>query len=1552
MKNFYLKNRIIAWFIVLIVSSFVTTNLLSQHKITFNVTSGGEPVEGIYVAVEGLEIPTNASGVAIIYLSAGEYSYMVKTKGTPEVIQIGDRSIEYKDIDGNGDENEDPYDNIFVAQQELIVSADAAIDVSLNETTFKTTIAGSNAALGFYISASYYNSSGSLKSKLISIGMSDSNGDYSLPIPIQRDDRNGEILDFFDYMYYDIYGSVSNTFEPSASPVSIAAPVLNEVVFTVMAGDAAIEGITLDINGNKAKTNSSGEVTLTLADGEHTYNVYTEGTPETVIIGGETYTYLDEPGRTSGEVDPYDNIFIYEGFITVAEGNVSENIVLEAVTFNTSLSGSAASLMFDIVGTYSGSKNKTIVSVTSNESGVVSLPIPTHRNSRRGDLFEFTEYNYTYNNGVFSDVFDPFSSPVAIDIPMLYDVTFHVTSGANAVEGINVIVDDQQAKTDASGNAHLWLAAGANSYSIFSDGSPEVLTIGGNVVVFQDIDGNGNEGEDPYDNIFVFDATLDVTGEMTEEVALISTTYNTTVGGFAESVEFKVTADYTNAQEIVQTKLITELMSNQEGEISVPIPTHRTDRQGNILAFNNYQFWDSFETLSNTFNPESSPVAVALNAYSEVTFTVTANGENVSGITVAVGEAKGKTNSSGQVVLEIPNGSYTYSVYSTGSPESIAIGGEIITYSDTDGNGNEGEDPYDNIFVYDAGLIVNGNTSEDVTLPVTTFNTTVDGSAGSADFSVIGTYDFSKTKELIAISTNAEGTLTIPLPTYRDSRRGDVYEFTEYIYSASAGSVSGTFVPAADPVAIAVSGLREVTFTVTAAGEPVEGITVMTENSSAMTNASGVAVMNLPEGNIDYVVLLYGTPEVIQLGDMTFSYFDHGTYGDPNAYDNVFAIGQVNVSGNTSENVSLQTTTFNTSAGGSPSELQFSISAAYVNQGGDQKRKTIVTTSSSSAGVVEVPLPTHRTNRDFNILEFYSYTYTDLAGIVYGLFDPSDSPINIMLPGLNDITFTVTAGGLAVEGVSVGINSLTAQTNASGQAVLSLPAGEYNYSVFISGTPEVLYIGGEMITYNEDYESYLKVFDNVFVYNEPISVSGATSESVALQTTTFNTTVGGSSASATFNITADDAIGNWEVHEVTLISATTASNGSLEIPLPSHLFVVVEDGGLMVLDNYMYVSSTGDVSGAFDPGVSPVNIALPVYSDITLNLTSGGVAVQGAKISIGNISEVTNASGQVMMNLPDGDYDYTVHTFGTPETLTIGGETFTYFDIDGEGNTDTNPFDHIFKQGSLNVSGDGSEDIVLTPTTFNTLVNGSPASISFGIIAKYKNDENSVKDRLIAILSSNESGEVSLPLPIKRTSREGSIHTFYDFMYSDASEEIVGLFNPLSSPVTIELTNSHLITFTIKDEGSSSVIVGAEVSINGNVVGSTNSNGQVVVSLSDGIYNYMVGKDGYYSTESTAFIVGGEDLAINTTLLMVTSNVSTGTDDGVFKCYPNPAFDEITLQFAKTFSGIVDIYDFAGKKVKQVKVSDQDKETINVANLANGIYVLKAGSNYVKLIIK
>jgi len=1447
-----------------------------------------------------------------------------------------------------GGSSEDRYNNVFRIPTDFTVFGETNINVALQTTTFNTTVGGSAASGVFDIQADYLNRGGLLKTKTITTITSDAAGIISVPLPTHRDDRQENILSFDAFYFIDIYEQILTAFDPLVSPVIVALPAEYAMTFTVTAEGTAVEGIYVGVGDKTMMTDAQGQVIIELPEGTHNYSVFSKGSPESFRIGGVSYTYQDMGGNEN-RVDPYDNIFVANESVSIA-GDGTVSVDLPFTNFKTRMAGVDASASFDVIAEYDGGKIKTIAELSSDASGNISIPLPTHRNDRRGDTLAFSFYQYWALGGIVNDTFQLTDNPVAVDFPVIYETTFNVESGGAAVEGISINVDGEDYLTNASGQVVVDISAGDHEYMVYTSGSPEIFSVGDNTFLYNDTGENGYE--DRYDNIFVNTTAFSITGASTVSIFLPSTTFHTTLDGSTASVNFNIIGEYTNRRGFVKSKTITNLSSDESGTISLPLPTFRNDQYGNVLS------WDTLYTSNvngdnkTVFDPLVSPVNLALTipATFPVDFTINAGGNPVQGIFVSVAGLSLKTDVLGKCRLEIPEGDHTYSVYSGGVPESFKIGGVSHVYEDMGGRDGS-EDSYENIFVANTPLTISGASLVTVDLDLTTFKTRIQGVDASASFSITAEHvdGGSDIKTITELTSNASGDIALPLPTHRSTRRGDTIDFSNYMYLAVAGSVSGTFAPGDNPVIIDFPVLHEITFNVESGGIAVEGISIGVNEEVNKTDAAGQLVLHLPAGDFMYYVYTGGTPETIVVGDNTFIFEDEGGSGRIDAFDNVFMQSTpFTVTTASTMNISLASTTFHTSMEGTAASIEFNLSAGYINRSDEVKRKNLTTLVSDESGLISIPLPTHRDDRTGDTLEYYNFLYSDQALSTQGMFDPDISPVEINFPSRHDFTFTILAAGTPVQGMYVVVNDLMTKSNASGQVVLTLPDGDFDYMLMTEGVDETLMIGGQSFRYLDfggDGDEVNR-YDNIFKRGT-ITVDGGGSISISLLAPAFMTTIGGTAVSAMFAIKADYNNNSGDLENKTLIQLESDAAGNIVAPLPSHR--TSRQGPILEFINYSYADLMGLTAMHFDPNDSPVLVALPAANEVVFMITSGGKAVGGMTLRFEDLQAVSDNAGMITLNLPEGPYKYFAGTMGSNESLTIDGNTFNYQSKPGRENDTDDPYDNVFHFGQFTVSGASTENIDIGSTTFETTVNGSPAPVSVMIEGDYYNRNDRLKTKDITTFTTDASGNMALPVPRYRDDRRGSLLTFISYSYMDISRTAAGLFNPMDSPVQIAFMNLNQVVFNVTSATTSNPLKNAVVWVDGATLNATDEFGETSTALATGSYNYAVTLPGYWPVESTAFDVSGA------TTIDVVMDVNVGIEDhelNKFAFYPNPASDILYMNFTEPYSGSIDIYSITGRLIRQFQVENELSGTFEISDLEDGFYILKAGSQSERLLVK
>ncbi len=367
----------------------------------------------------------------------------------------------------------------------------------------------------------------------------------------------------------------------------------------------------------------------------------------------------------------------------------------------------------------------------------------------------------------------------------------------------------------------------------------------------------------------------------------------------------------------------------------------------------------------------------------------------------------------------------------------------------------------------------------------------------------------------------------------------------------------------------------------------------------------------------------------------------------------------------------------------------------------------------------------------------------------------------VILSAVYDVTFIITFGGNPVQNAEITVGSETKFTDASGIAVFSLPDGAYSYTVVKSG------------------------FD-LLPGNFNVAGANQTIELVLIQ--------------AHYDIT---------FHVTDIVTLLPIQNAVVEIGteqvLTNALGIAVfslTDGEYYYTVNYPGYYEEGDL---FNVAGGPMDIyvamtQIPLY-EVTIHVTSGGVDLAGAAVTIGTTTVTTNAQGNAVFNLPAGTYEYTAVKVGyitqTGSFLLIASPLMIEVDMPLQ------PYDITFY-----VSSGGNP------------IAGATVTVTPGPVTGV----------------TNASGNAVLSL----------VNDTYDYTVDKAGYvPETGTFTvnngPATIPVVLDLVQ-YTVTFHIVSTGGA--LEGVAVTCNGQTI-LTNASGNAVFSLVNGTYDYTCVKDGY-----------------------------------------------------------------------------------------------------------
>ena len=283
----------------------------------------------------------------------------------------------------------------------------------------------------------------------------------------------------------------------------------------------------------------------------------------------------------------------------------------------------------------------------------------------------------------------------------------------------------------------------------------------------------------------------------------------------------------------------------------------------------------------------------------------------------------------------------------------------------------------------------------------------------------------------------------------------------------------------------------------------------------------------------------------------------------------------------------------------------------------------------------------------------------------------------------------------------------------------------------------------------------------------------------------------------------------------------------------------------------------------------------------------------------------------------------------------------------------------------------GFEGVILAPESFNYGSSGSGGFIENGVV--FSNDYNSSWDSWNGFAISNTT-DVTTPGYLNQYSAfagSGSGSSNYAVYYPSGTISFAGQGVDLDS---LEITNTTFTAISMRDGDTYSKKFGSLTDANGITDGTNGEdyykvwifahaeNGRKIDSVefyladfrfTDDAQDYIVNTwhsiDLSFITEtvySISFLLESSDngaFGMNTPAYFaidnLTINKSTGLSENTMSgitVYPNPIIDQLHV---KGESGIIEIYDVAGKKVLTSNYSGDT--TIEVSDLSSGSYTMK-----------
>lgn len=718
------------------------------------------------------------------------------------------------------------------------------------------------------------------------------------------------------------------------------------------------------------------------------------------------------------------------------------------------------------------------------------------------------------------------------------------------------------------------------------------------------------------------------------------------------------------------------------------------------------------------------------------------------------------------------------------------------------------------------------------------------------------------------------------------------YTVTKTGYLNKTGNFTVAGAPTAVNVAMNQVGAEfDVTFHVTDGTNDLQGALITVGSETATTDAGGLAVIGLADGNYNYTVSKYGYADAngaftvagaAQTIDVALTMLPH--------YNITF---HVTADGSGLEGATVALDGIETLTTDINGDAVFSLVDGAVNYTVSKAGYYSSTGSYTVAGAdATVPvdltiIPTfydvtfHVTSGGADV-EFASVTvgtetlFTDASGIAVFSLNDGNYDYLVTLAGYNDasgsfdvngaavnvpveltaitypVTFHATSGGTNLAGVTITIGSQSLVTNASGIAVFNLPDGFYEYDAIMPGYISI--IG----------ESFL-------VSGGPVNIE---------------VPMIGIYYEITFHVTSGGA---------PLQGVAVTVNGSTLISPPSGDVLFYLQNGTYpytaVLAGYNTVNANVTVSGANQ--VVPVDMVITTYA-VTFHVVDDNNAnLEGASVIILGQTVTTNAAGIAVFNLPNGTYSYVVSKTG-----------------------------YSTESGSVTV-------LNAPPATIEEMLTFITYTVTFHAVGAGGALEGvSVLCEGQTVIT-NIQGNATLDLPPGTYTYEASKPGYVT---------VTGDFTIIAANVTeniIMVAQTWAVTFVVTNNGNP--VEGAVVALQGSPNQTTGEDGTTVFQKANGTYTWTVTHDVFGSEDGTV-IVNNAAQTVNVILVGV-NDISASS----FSIYPNPSTGvfSLTTSAVMGYESNITVYDLAGKLVYTGKLEGNEVNVIDLSAQEKGMYIMQ-----------
>jgi len=546
---------------------------------------------------------------------------------------------------------------------------------------------------------------------------------------------------------------------------------------------------------------------------------------------------------------------------------------------------------------------------------------------------------------------------------------------------------------------------------------------------------------------------------------------------------------------------------------------------------------------------------------------------------------------------------------------------------------------------------------------------------------------------------------------------------------------------------------------------------------------------------------------------------------------------------------------------------------------------------------------------------------------------------------MNEVTFTVSDGTNPVEDAEVTFAGTSIMTDGSGVASFVVENGTYNYTVSKTGYTEAsgsLDVSSDIsqnitlsvLTYDITFNLYEE--DGSTPIEGDITFAGSTQGTTG-GTYTFSDVEYGEGKSYSITVNNDyyaDYSGTVDVTQDRTLDITMEPNlYDVNIGAKDTTGAMIS-GCNVTIDGTTHVTNgSGIATFALSQGSYTYDVTHPGYTS-----GNGSIEVDGLESSYSDTVELTIESYSITFDVYESDgvtaLEASVTFDGDTQTATGGTCTFSGIVYSGVKSYEVTAEEHVSESGQIDLTSDMTKEIMMDSISYSVTVSVSDeeSNALSGATVEMNGEEN----------TTGSNGTVNYSL------HKGNYTCRVNM--SGYQEDVSDVMIDQDQTLDVTLLKHYDVTFTVLADSSDSAISGATVTVDGTDL-TTGSNGEATTTLVSGTYDYTVTAGGYKDASGSINVTG--NTGTNIRLEADISGIDMLGDQ--LRVYPNPADEELIIEFTGNGKMQYELLDMTGKTVQRGSLPQQTNK-LDVSTHPSGIYFIRVRNdkqyvNY-KLIIE